>query len=176
MDGANPKGRDAMRASLESLRRQPDAPDLTGAILGQVDRKRGWLSRSQRRLLQAGRWAAAAVVLLAIAGVFLVQRFTPVGPPETAPSPLSQLVPAVSDETATVLSRVQSITTGAEEFVATSVANVRETVEVQTPCSGSVAITTPQASTRWISCGFCDPGLQPDPLHPDALRLGLPQK
>jgi len=60
------------------LRAGVDAPDLSASILGEVDRRRGWLSRRQRRLVCAARWGAGVALVAVFAGVLLVQRTTPV--------------------------------------------------------------------------------------------------
>lgn len=96
-----PRGRDALRPHLASLRRSAnDAPDLTRSILSEVGRHRTWLDSRERRMINLGRLAAVAAAITLVAGVFFVQRETEIeeiasGP---APRPIGELVRSVSNE------------------------------------------------------------------------------
>lgn len=62
---------------ISALREPLEAPDLTASIMAQVARRRGFLPERLRRMVKAGRLAAAACVLLALLGVAMLHRFAP---------------------------------------------------------------------------------------------------
>lgn len=105
---------DRIPPEVRGLQGGVDAPDLCGAILSEVDRRRGWLSRRQRVLVCVARWGVASVVLGVGAGVLLVQRYTPVDeavvPQKRA---LGDLMQSVRNETSmavqTVSTQVRSL-------------------------------------------------------------------
>ena len=91
------------------LREGVDAPDLSDEILREVGRRRGWLSRRQRRLLGAARCAAGFMLVGVVVGVLLVQRFTPVegvGAPEARP--LAELMRNVHDDASVAVQAVST--------------------------------------------------------------------
>lgn len=63
--------------ALDALRRPVRSPDLTRAVLSKVGRKRGWVSESDRLWIRVARYSVAAVVLLTVAGVFVIERVLP---------------------------------------------------------------------------------------------------
>ncbi|TVQ62179.1 MAG: hypothetical protein EA378_06890 [Phycisphaerales bacterium] len=65
------------REMLRELRRKPDAPDLTGAILARVESRRAFLTPTWRKLVTTGRLAVAAGVLLGIGLAATAQRLWP---------------------------------------------------------------------------------------------------
>ena len=67
-----------VRGMIHSMRlREGEAPDLTGAVLGQLDHEQGFLSPRLRRRVKSGRLAAAACLLTALLGVAVAQRVAP---------------------------------------------------------------------------------------------------
>ncbi len=91
------------------LREDVDAPDLSASILDEVDRRKGWLSRRQRRIVCAARWAGGAALLATFAAVLLVQRTTPVeeiAAPEERP--LADLMRSFKDDASIAVQTVSS--------------------------------------------------------------------
>jgi hypothetical protein len=86
---------------ISALREPVEAPDLTDAIMGEVGRQRGFLPLKLRRLVKAGRLAAAACVLMALLAVAALHRSAP----ETfslsrSPQPVSRVVTSGAQEAA----------------------------------------------------------------------------
>ena len=79
---------------LISMLREPvEAPDLTDRIMSRMEQRHAFLPERLRRMVKAGRLAAAAFLLFAVLGVALVDRYRP----ETfrlvkAPQPLSGVI------------------------------------------------------------------------------------
>ncbi|MEM8834571.1 MAG: hypothetical protein AAGD00_02010 [Planctomycetota bacterium] len=99
--------RDAVmtRRALESLRRPVSTPDLSGSILDALDGKRPMQGGDVIGRLRVWRYAAAAALLLMVAGAFTVQRMSPevthlVGTPEDRPmGTLAATLPVVTEQT-----------------------------------------------------------------------------
>jgi hypothetical protein len=84
---------------ISVLREPVEGPDLTAAIMGQVSRRRGFLPERLRRMVKAGRLAAAACVLLALLGVAVVHRLAPEAVELTErPRPVTQVVTSGAQE------------------------------------------------------------------------------
>lgn len=66
-----------MHRVLGLLREPVPTPDLTARVLGEVDRRRGFLSSRLRRRVRQGRAVAACVLLLAGFSVALLHRADP---------------------------------------------------------------------------------------------------
>lgn len=65
------------RRLITMLRAQPEAPDLTDAVMARVAARRPFLSGRVRRLVTAGRLACAASLLLGLLGVAVAHRAWP---------------------------------------------------------------------------------------------------
>jgi hypothetical protein len=65
-------------AMISQLRKPMRTPDLSDAILGAVDARKSFVATGTRRFVTAGRFAAAASVLLAVGGVVLLERSHPI--------------------------------------------------------------------------------------------------
>ncbi len=66
--------------ALEQLRRTPDAsasPDFTDSVLDAIDQRKRWMTPAARRVVRIGRYAAAASILVMLAGGFLYKRANP---------------------------------------------------------------------------------------------------
>lgn len=74
------------RRAINRLRAPMHTPDLTDAVLGQVARRRGFLSASLRRRVRTGRWTVAATFVLSLGVVALAHRALP-GRFDLAPGP-----------------------------------------------------------------------------------------
>jgi len=101
---------DSLRADLPTGPDGGDAPDFTEAILDRVHAQRPFLSHRTRRLVVACRYAAAAAVLLMIAGIVVVQATSPKVTSIAAPiQPVtfSPAVDSVRDMTAQAVSNVR---------------------------------------------------------------------
>jgi hypothetical protein len=62
---------------ISMLKRPIGAPDLTDAILSQVEDEREFIDTAWRRFVRVGRVAVAACLLLTLFGVALAQRYWP---------------------------------------------------------------------------------------------------
>ncbi|MBX3363261.1 MAG: hypothetical protein KF866_00730 [Phycisphaeraceae bacterium] len=82
----------ATRQALSSLDEPVFAPDLSGAVLSRVHRRRGFLSRPQRRLVTAGRVTGALSLLAVIGLATVVQREHPEVVLPMRPTPLTSVV------------------------------------------------------------------------------------
>jgi hypothetical protein len=97
-----------------ALRERVDAPDFSAAILGEVERRRGWLSRRQRRLVCAARWGAGVGAVAIFASILLVQRATPVDEAIVPQDrPLADLMHNVRNEASVA---VQTVSTQMRSF------------------------------------------------------------
>jgi len=96
----------AARAAAAELTLLPHSPDLSGSILDEVDRCRGFVTRAHRRRVTAWRAAILAGALATFAVAMVLQRFAPRNEPVFASSsPVSHFVDAGSaDLSATVRS------------------------------------------------------------------------
>ncbi len=65
------------RRAIELLHDPVEAPDMTQSILGQVHARRAFLPPRWRRMVSAGRLAAAVALLTGIGAVAMVQRHWP---------------------------------------------------------------------------------------------------
>ena len=84
------------RRAINSLRAPLKSPDLTDAVLGQVSKRRGFLSANLRRRVRTGRWAVAAMFVLSLGVVALAHRALPGRLDLTpGPTPVSDLSDAV---------------------------------------------------------------------------------
>lgn len=99
---------EAMRSMFDELRAPAPGPDLAGAILGEVGRRRRWLTPGLQRVVTAGRVAIAACVLAAIGATLAVERANPnaaiFGGPEA--TPLTSVVDATRHEASIGLRQV----------------------------------------------------------------------
>ena len=94
---------------VRGLRDGVEAPDLSNAILQEVGRRQGWLSARQRRLLCAARWGAGGVLLGVLAGVLLVERYTPVDEIVTPqPRALADLMQNVRNDASVAVQNVST--------------------------------------------------------------------
>ncbi|MBL0920556.1 MAG: hypothetical protein IBJ10_00325 [Phycisphaerales bacterium] len=67
---------ESMRRPVETSCELP-APDFTGSVLAEIDRRRRWMPARARRFVAFGRFAAAASLLLILGGAFVVRRANP---------------------------------------------------------------------------------------------------
>jgi len=99
---------EAMRSMFDELRAPVEAPDLSDRILGDVGRRRRWLTPGLQRVVTVGRVAIAACVLAAIGATLAVERANPnaaiFGGPE--PTPLTSVVDATRHEASIGLRQV----------------------------------------------------------------------
>lgn len=65
------------QAALDALRVPVPSADLSGAILDEVGRRRGWMDHRFQRFVSLGRLAVAAALLLALGLALAVQRLVP---------------------------------------------------------------------------------------------------
>lgn len=90
---------DQTEQAIDALRSADTPPDFTARILSEVHRRRGLLDRSGLRRVWATRWALAACVVIAAAGVFIVRRSAPddlaLVP---APAPIRDLAKTIPQE------------------------------------------------------------------------------
>lgn len=123
---------------VRGLRDGVEAPDLSRTILQEVERRQGWLSRRQRRMLCVARWGAASVLLGVLGGVLLVERFTQVGemvvPEQRA---LADLMKNVQNETSEA---VQSVSTQVRSLPAQLVNQSRLFVAARMERQGDVRV------------------------------------
>jgi hypothetical protein len=67
-----------IRGIVNTMRLRPnELPDMTGAVLGRLDREQGFLSIRLRRRVKTGRLAVAACALLGLLGVAIAHRVAP---------------------------------------------------------------------------------------------------
>lgn len=127
-----PRDRDALRAHLSSLRRSvSDAPDFTGAVLREVDKRRPWLDSRERWLVWVGRVSAAAAAVVIAGGIYVLQRETDVEGLVSAPAerPIDGLVQSVSADSQRVDVRVFEGVTIGRAVLAQPLASVLRTSE-----------------------------------------------
>ncbi len=80
------------RQALSNFDEPIFSPDLSASVLSQIQHKRGFLSRPQRRLVTAGRAAVAAALLLAIGAATFIRREHPEVTLQSHAAPLSSVV------------------------------------------------------------------------------------
>lgn len=98
---------DAERRTLAALKEVSPPGDMTGAILSAVQSRRAFLSRSARWRVWTGRGALAASLLLAAAGIAVLQRAFPQAVPWSAgPGPVSDVENTVRADAASGLRTV----------------------------------------------------------------------
>ncbi len=87
-------------AAIDALRLPVDAPDLSGSILTEVGRRRGWLGAKMQRFVAVGRVAIAACILLGLAVTLTARRLAPEAAvfPQ-ASTPISTVTKCASDDT-----------------------------------------------------------------------------
>lgn len=85
-----------MRAMFDDLRAPVGGPDVSRLVLGEVGRRRRWLTPGLQRAVSAGRLALAACLLAGVATTLVVERLNPdalvFGGPQ--PTPLASVVDA----------------------------------------------------------------------------------
>jgi len=93
-----------MQSAIDAMRQPVDTPDLSGAILDEVGRRRGWLGSRLQRFVSVGRLALAASLLLGLGMTLAVQRLAPdLGLFPSGPTPIAQVADcATSDVDCTV--------------------------------------------------------------------------
>lgn len=87
-------------AAIDALRLPVNSPDLSGRILTEVGRRRGWLGARLQRFVAVGRVAVAACLLLALAVTLTAKRFSPdaaVFP--QSPTPIADVARCAADDT-----------------------------------------------------------------------------
>lgn len=148
--------RDAVmtRRALEALRRPVSTPDLSGSILDALDGKRPLEHGDVIGRLRVWRYAAAAALLLMVAGAFTIQRMSPevthlVGTPEDRPmGTLAATLPEVTEEaTRNVLRAVDDIQVAVTDASFASVAKSEPARVVFVSHSDRV-----QTSDAWFEC------------------------
>jgi len=94
------------RRMIDELRSAPDAPDLSGSILSEVNRRRRFMTPGWRRFVSVGRLAVAAGIVLFVGMVAIAQRY---GNPSLTPTPrpLTEVAQAVPDVAAEAVGAVQ---------------------------------------------------------------------
>jgi len=92
---------------VSMLREPPRAPDLTHEIMGELRRRRSFIPARARRMIKAGRVAAAACVMLALLCVALTDRYAPgVLRLSSRPAPLSGVIRSGASELAVAVDSV----------------------------------------------------------------------
>lgn len=115
---------DATTRILQDLKRSDrelECPDFSSRVLAEVSSRSGLFSPTGFRRMLGYRYAAAAMVVLAIGAIFVAQRVAPdavhLSP---RPSPVSHLVRSVPTETAGMFSGVRSALSSLTGRAATS--------------------------------------------------------
>lgn len=88
------------RIGIARLAEPIETPDLSGAILSRVHSRRRFLPREARRLVTAGRFGVAAGVVGAVALASFVQRHAPPVRLGEGPAPVSRVVEATEQTSA----------------------------------------------------------------------------
>lgn len=108
-----------LRYAVAQLRAPADTPDLSGAILHRASCRRRFLPSRSRRMITAGRCAAAAGLVVVVALMSLAQRHVPLADLSAEPRPVTRLV-----ESARVPQEIsESIVTGTVETIEASLAS-----------------------------------------------------
>lgn len=99
----------AMQRAIHALGEPVHSPDFSRPILKAVGRRRGLVSAPARRLFTLGRVAAAAAVVVLIAGLYTVHRFAPgvTSPGVAIERPLADLEKGVSKDVPRAIESVQ---------------------------------------------------------------------
>lgn len=110
-----------MLKELKRADRSEGSPDFSGVILARLSAERGLFSRFGLRRVAAYRYAAAAGLLLAIAGLYAAQRIAPERMTFTAhPAPIAGVahgVQQVPGETADVLAGMRSVVSSLQRIM-----------------------------------------------------------
>lgn len=87
-------------AAIDALRLPVASPDLSGRILTEVGRRRGWLGARLQRFIAVGRVAVAACLLLALAVTLMAKRIAPdAGIFPQSPQPIADVARCAADDT-----------------------------------------------------------------------------
>lgn len=93
--------------AIDALRAEPECPDFQCGVLNTLDSRRTFLSTPMRRMVRAGRLAAAAALLLTLMLVSALQtlspRFATIAPHAT---PVDDVASAISEDTRSILGRI----------------------------------------------------------------------
>jgi hypothetical protein len=163
--------------ALKQADRADRGPDLTASILARVSARSGLFSRFGLRRLHAYRYAAAATLLLAVAGVFLAQRVAP----ETArlvaqPAPIARVVDALPSESADVLSGVRGLFSSLRDALPTpapSAVEVSRVVRLSDEHSelwASSGVNPPLAAILWVDSRAESPSAWPRSIRCRTLK------
>lgn len=146
---------------LRSDRHRVDCPDLSGCILARISASKGLFSSVGLRRVCMYRYAAAAVLLLAIAALFVAQRAAPDAVRLTSsPAPVGRIVSAVPSETADVFSGVKSVFASFRSVVPSpgpSPVAVRRVIDRNRLVidDWSTPVNPPIAAILWVDDGEC---------------------
>ncbi|MEC9372399.1 MAG: hypothetical protein VYC34_01080 [Planctomycetota bacterium] len=100
---------DATQRALDDLRRPVAAPDLSSSILSTVGRRRPWLPGRLRRVVVAGRYAAAACFLGLLSAAFVAERYNPeVFNVTNEPAPVAELITETGQEARQGFEQIQA--------------------------------------------------------------------
>lgn len=118
-----------MQRAIDALRQPVSSPDLSSRILSQIGQRKGWMNWSQRKLVWRGRIAAAGLLLVLMAGVYVGQRAAPeITLAGQQPAPINELAAAVPDETADAARAVRDAVTTVRASVKSAVFTAPEPV------------------------------------------------
>lgn len=88
----------SLRAVVAMFDEPIDTPDMSGAILEELEQRRRFRPASRRTLVRIGRVAVGACVVLTIGGVALVRQHAPNLDPSPAQTPISAVVESSHSE------------------------------------------------------------------------------
>jgi hypothetical protein len=108
-----------LRYTVAQLKTPVDAPDLCESILHQANTRRRFLSGRSRRMVTAGRCAAAAGLVAAIGLMSFAQRYTPISQLAGDTQPVTQLV----ESAAASHGAAQELASGAMHTIQASIAS-----------------------------------------------------
>lgn len=123
-----------LRAVLGVLRGDAgESPDLSGAILGEIGRRRGFVGRTFRHLGSTARAAALVALLVGVGAVAWVQGRSPEVVVRAAPTPVTHVVDAFEREVGDVREAVDQAEAAVRREFVVSAGEFRERLGGRTP-------------------------------------------
>ena len=149
---------------ISMLRDPVAAPDLTERIMTRVHGRRAFLPERMRKMVKAGRLAAAAVVLLALFGVALAERMRP-GTMRLVeePQPLTELIESGRSDAAA----------GAQQLAAAVRFRPADAVPDAKAATGFPAAPAIASAPKRVGIGSLTPGVTTAWTLPKATGSGL---